>query len=135
MPVEAIDLVAGEHVDVPLHELGSKEVTADIEVHAPVRETRRVTYLCGAELERPTMARDSIRHARRQQLAQRLKSIEEPGVVSARHRDVALSYYERVPLRTGGSIEAQADLPRCSEGQRQPGGELDGTHPKVGDPQ
>ena len=42
VPVKAVDLVSGEHVDVVLHEVRPKEVTGNIQVHATVGETWRV---------------------------------------------------------------------------------------------
>ena len=42
VPVETVDLVAGEMVDVLLHEVRPEEVPAHVEMHAPVGKAGRV---------------------------------------------------------------------------------------------
>jgi hypothetical protein len=66
VPVERVQLVPRQQVDVALHELDGHEMPGDIEVHPAILEARRIVDLDAAHWR-----------ARLDQLPQRLQSVEE----------------------------------------------------------
>nr|BFF03796.1 hypothetical protein GCM10020241_54710 [Streptoalloteichus tenebrarius] len=94
MQVQSVDLVEGDPVDVRLDLVHREEVPRDVEHRGAVREPRIVEHLTGRHAPR-TALRPVALHLRRQQLAERLHTGEQPGrLVGPQHhrppRDVEL---------------------------------------------
>ena len=102
VPVEVVDVVKGEQVDVFLYEVHAVEVAADVQHHAPVVETGRV---CNPYL-RENRAGGSFRGGQR--LAQSLHSVEDARLVGSFYHDAAIGHVQRIAFRF---------LPFVSQGQ------------------
>lgn len=76
MPVEDVEFVQGHDVERLLHLIDREEVTADIEHHAPVTQTRFVLDRDDGQFDGPHVV--GFVRCRRKQLAQRLHGIERP---------------------------------------------------------
>ena len=120
--MEAIDLVAREHVDVALHEVRAEEVPSDVEVHAAVGETGSVVDPYGPNLERrrsqPGTAPPpgTVSQPRGQELRQRLQAVKEARVITRGNRDARLGHSESVALRTSASVDTDAERTVVGEG-------------------
>ncbi len=99
VPVERVQLVQREEVDVLLHELLRHEVPRHVEVRPAPPEARRVLDPHGGQ--RPVGA-GHVRRAedgRRQQLADRLHGVERAGEACGAHLDAVRRDLEPVALR------------------------------------
>ena len=97
MPVEDVEFVQGHDVERLLHLIDREEVTADIEHHAPVTQTRFVLDRDDGQFDGPHVV--GFVRCRRKQLAQRLHGIERPLRSSGDDVDPAGSYEKAVGLR------------------------------------
>jgi len=126
VPMEGIELVHGEDVDPALDELLRKEVTRTVE-HAAAPGEPGPVFDRGAgdtERARPQHRRGPLR-GRREELAQGLDAIEEPGRSRGADLDAVRPDVEKIALGaepSGEVLEAQSDRARAG-GRR---GRLDG---------
>ena len=80
VPVEDVELVEGQEVDVLLHELLRHEVARDIEMAASPSEPRTIFDGDGRDLPANTGDRRFPQDFRWQELPQRLHGVEQPGL-------------------------------------------------------
>ena len=106
--MEAVDLVAGQQIDVVLDELGWKEVARDVEVHAPIGETGGILDLRRGQHERRRSAGLGVRG---HELAQRLKPVQQARMVRGREIDPVSGDDEAVALRDTLAVDAD---PECA---------------------
>ena len=121
VPVEAVEFVAGQEVQLPLDELLVAEVARDVEHEAPVAEARSVLDHNGRN---PAAAAFG-------QLAQRLKSVEESGGIGRRDGDFSAGDVEAVAFGRAALGKQQVE-----NGDVVPGGfgERDGEKAVAGAP-
>lgn len=117
--VQLVDLVKGQLVDVPLDLVDGEEVPGDVEHRAAPAVARAV--LDGAARDQPRAGLHGVLlDGRREQLAQGLHPVEEPGGLGRRDGDALAAAVEAIALgaeRALGQPESDATL--AVRGHRQ----------------
>ena len=130
VPVEVADLVAGQQVDVALHEVRAEEVPRHVQVHAPVREAG-----CVGDVHRGHPHRVAAGPARGKELREGLDAVEEARVVVAGDDDPVAVHGETVALGGAHAAHPEADLARPAlaglHRQGPPRGGAHGPRPEV----
>src|SRR5206468_4825380 len=109
MPVEDVELVEREELEVFEHELLRHEVAADIEMAPAPTEARAIFDLDGRDSPRRASDRRAAEDLGWKQLPQRLRAVEDAGRFGRADRDVV-----------GGHGEAIALVAKAGEGRIEP---------------
>src|SRR4051812_22540780 len=96
MPVERVELMEREEIDVLLHELLRHEMPRDVEVHAAPLEARAVDDRHRGHLPRDATYGGIAKNGGRKQLSNRLHGIESTRRSRRRDRDDAGPHVELV---------------------------------------